>query len=104
MTAAVDETIVARDDGAASAGTLNADAGADSPDASEQRQLTTPFGRESRELAARIPLARRPRRAHISIGSGEDPALVARQASEESLRDDVVDLARRYGWRVYFTR
>ncbi len=28
---------------------------------------------------------------------------MARQASEESLRDDIVDLAQRYGWRVYFT-
>lgn len=54
-------------------------------------------------VAARIPLSRRARRAHVSIGSWEDAGPTARQASEESLRDDVVDLARRYEWRVYFT-
>ncbi len=54
-------------------------------------------------MAARIPLAPRARRARVSIRSREDAAPVARQVAEESLRADVVDLARRYGWRVYFT-
>lgn len=53
-------------------------------------------------MAARIPLARRARRARASIGSLDDAAPIARQAGEASLRDDVVDMARRYGWRVYF--
>ncbi len=52
-------------------------------------------------MAARMRVTRRPREAHVALRT--DPAPMERQASEESLRGDVVDLARRYGWRIYFT-